>query len=96
MSQSDSFLRVATATPPIAKKATEYMKKKAPRIQSLPKAWFLSASESWTKVIYKSNNIYILIFLLAIVLSVLFRFTNSDYPFGIIKLFLYTNVVDIC
>jgi hypothetical protein len=30
------------------------------------------------------------------VLSVLFRFTNSDYPFGIIKLFLYTNVVDIC
>jgi len=28
------------------------------------------------------------IFLLAIVLSVLFRFTDSDYLFGILKLFL--------
>ena len=28
------------------------------------------------------------LFLLAIVLSVLLRFTNSDYPFGIFKLFL--------
>jgi hypothetical protein len=27
------------------------------------------------------------LFLLAIVLSVLFRFTDSDYPFGIFKLF---------
>jgi hypothetical protein len=29
------------------------------------------------------------LFLLAIVLSVLLRFTDSDYPFGIFKLFLY-------
>jgi len=32
---------------------------------------------------------HILLFLVAIVLSVLFRFTDSDYPFGIFKLFLY-------
>ena len=32
-------------------------------------------------------------FFLAIVLSVLLRFTDSDYPFGIFKLFLY-NAVD--
>jgi len=31
------------------------------------------------------------LFLLAIVLSVLLRFTDSDYPFGIFKLFLYEN-----
>jgi hypothetical protein len=29
--------------------------------------------------------------ILAIVLSVLLRYTNSDYPFGIVKLFLPTN-----
>jgi hypothetical protein len=29
------------------------------------------------------------LFLLAIVLSALLRFTDSDYPFGIFKLFLY-------
>ena len=28
------------------------------------------------------------LFLLAIVFSVLFRYTDSDYPFGIFKLFL--------
>jgi len=38
------------------------------------------------KVIYTSINIYILVFLLAIVLSILLRFTNSDYPFGVFKL----------
>jgi hypothetical protein len=32
------------------------------------------------------------LFLLAIVLSGL-QFTDSDYPFGILKLFLYNNVV---
>ena len=33
-------------------------------------------------------------FLLTIMLSVLLRYTNSDYPFGIFKLFLYMfNVV---
>jgi hypothetical protein len=31
------------------------------------------------------------LFLLAIELSVLLRFTDSDYPFGILKLFLYCN-----
>jgi hypothetical protein len=30
------------------------------------------------------------LFLLAIVLSVLLRFTNSDYPFGILKPFFQT------
>ena len=34
------------------------------------------------------------LFLLAIVLSVLLRFTISDYPFGIFKLFFYRNVTD--
>ena len=37
------------------------------------------------------------LFLLTIVLSVLLRYTNSDYPFGILKLFLQnigpTNVL---
>ena len=33
------------------------------------------------------------LFLLAIVLSVLLRFTDSDDPFGIFKLFLSHNVV---
>ena len=31
----------------------------------------------------------LVLFLLAIVLSVLFRFMESDYPFGILKLFLH-------
>jgi hypothetical protein len=31
-------------------------------------------------------------FLLAIVLSVLLRYTDSDYPFGIFKLFIQINV----
>ena len=46
------------------------------------------------------------LFLLAVVLSVLLQFTDSDYPFGIVKLFLYSynlnliriylwNVIDI-
>ena len=34
--------------------------------------------------------------LLAIVLSVLLQFTDSDYPFGIFKLFLYMNKNKIC
>jgi hypothetical protein len=38
------------------------------------------------KVIYTSINIYILVFLLAIVLSIRLRFTDSDYPFGVFKL----------
>ena len=33
-------------------------------------------------------------FLLAIVLSVLFRYTDSDYPFGIFMLFLYNSCVE--
>jgi len=31
---------------------------------------------------------YYVLFLLTIVLSVLLRYTDSDYPFGIFKLFL--------
>jgi len=34
--------------------------------------------------------------LLAIVLSVLHRFTDSDYPFGIFKLFLQMCPYDVC
>ena len=34
----------------------------------------------------------IVIFLLAIVLSVLFQFTDSDDPFGIFKLFVAENI----
>jgi hypothetical protein len=33
------------------------------------------------------------LFLLAIVLSVLLRYTDSDYPFGIFKLFFYFNEI---
>ena len=33
------------------------------------------------------------LFLLTIVLSVLLRYTDSDYPFGIFKLFLNINTV---
>ena len=33
------------------------------------------------------------LFLLAIVLSLLLRYTDSDYPFGIFKLFLYNNCI---
>ena len=33
------------------------------------------------------------LFLLAIVLSVLLRFTDSDYPSGIFKLFLKMNII---
>ena len=33
------------------------------------------------------------LFLLAIVLSVLLRFTDSDYPFGIFKLFLVIDLI---
>ena len=36
------------------------------------------------------------LFLLAIVLSVLLRSTDSDYPFGIFKLFLYTLIIKLC
>jgi len=36
--------------------------------------------------LYKSGSMYF--FLLAIVLSILLRYTDSDYPFGIFKLFL--------
>jgi hypothetical protein len=34
------------------------------------------------------------VFLLVIVLSVLLRFTDSDYPFGIFKLFLHYIFID--
>ena len=34
------------------------------------------------------------LFLLAIVLSVLLRYTDSDFPFGIFKLF-FTNITDV-
>jgi hypothetical protein len=35
-----------------------------------------------------------LLFLLAIVLSVLLRYTDSDYPFGIFKLYLISHFID--
>jgi len=35
------------------------------------------------------------LFLLAIVLSVLLRYTDSDYPFGIFKLFLANLIIFI-
>ena len=34
------------------------------------------------------------LFLLAIVLSVLLRYTDSDYPFGIFKLYLISHFID--
>ena len=39
-------------------------------------------------VIFVDRVCSLVLFVLAIVLSVLLRFTDSDYPFGIIKLFL--------
>ena len=39
-----------------------------------------------------SRSMFVL-FLLAIVLSVLLRFTDSDYPFGIFKLFLINYII---
>ena len=39
-----------------------------------------------------SRSMFVL-FLFAIVLSVLLRFTNSDYPFGIFKLFLINYII---
>ena len=44
-----------------------------------------------------TNVLYIVVclfvrFLLAIVLSVLLRFTDSDYPFGIFELFFYIYI----
>jgi len=36
------------------------------------------------------------LFLLAIVLSVLLRFQDSDYPFAIFKLFLVNNSLPSC
>jgi len=35
------------------------------------------------------------LYFLAIVFSVLLRFTNSDYPLGIFKLFLLSNITII-
>ena len=40
-------------------------------------------------VLYVCCRSLFVLFLLAIVLSVLLRYTDSDYPFGIFKLFLY-------
>jgi len=37
-----------------------------------------------------TSNVNSFLFLLAIVVSALLRFTNSDYPFGIFNLFLHT------
>ena len=37
----------------------------------------------------RSLFVLLYFFFLAIVLSVLLRYTDSDYPFGIFKLFLY-------
>ena len=42
------------------------------------------------------HSIPIVLFLLAIVLSVLLRYTDSDYPFGILKHFLFLSKVMKC
>jgi hypothetical protein len=39
-------------------------------------------------LVSSSSSCPFVLFLLAIVLSVLLRYTDSDYPFGIFKLFL--------
>ena len=41
----------------------------------------------------RSLFVILYFFLLAIVLSVLLRYTNSDYPFGIVELFFFLLVV---
>ena len=41
-----------------------------------------------TPLVSSNSSCPFVLFLLAIVLSVLLRYTDSDYPFGIIKLFL--------
>jgi hypothetical protein len=48
----------------------------------------------WFSPVSSSNKI-ITVFLLAIVLSVLLRYTDSDFPFGILKLFLKKEILDI-
>jgi hypothetical protein len=42
----------------------------------------------------KERSLFVL-FLLAIVLSVLLRYTGSDYPFGIFKLFFYNRSISV-
>jgi hypothetical protein len=54
----------------------------------------VSFSRLFKNILIMSSNVLqivvcpFVIFLLTIVLSVLLRFTDSDYPFGIFKLFL--------
>jgi len=46
-------------------------------------------------VYYLLDALFFVLFLLAIVLSVLLRFTDSDYPFGIFELFLNRNLFSV-
>jgi len=50
-----------------------------------------SVSRSLVLYVVFCRSLFVL-FLLAIVLSVLLRFMDSDYPFGIFKLFLHLAV----
>ena len=47
-------------------------------------------------VCFVDHYLSFVLFLLYIVLSVLLRHTDSDYPFGIFKLFLFTLFVFVC
>ena len=47
-------------------------------------------------VLWRSLFVLLSFFLLAIVLFVLLRFTGSDYPFGVFKLFLFIWPFPIC
>ena len=52
---------------------------------------FSGVRVTWSFILYLCFDIVVrpfVLFLLTILLSVLFRYTDSDYPFGIFKLFL--------
>ena len=56
----------------------------------------LSFFDLWiviTPLVSSNSSCPFVIFLLAIELSVLLRYTDSDYPFGIFKLFFYFNEI---
>jgi len=60
------------------------------RLESITKQENCNSSHVFVVLVLLKPLFYrsLLFFLLAIVLSVLFQFTASDYPFGILKMFL--------
>ena len=58
----------------------------------------LIKNAAMTVEIFFDNNLlqFVVLFLLAIVLSVLLRYTDYDYPFGIFKLFLQKLTANMC